>query len=122
MTLEAQVKVRRVAPQIAALLLALGVVASIIGNSLHPSREDPMDNPRVFQEYAQSDGWIAAHLGQFAGYLFAFTGLIVLSQLLTGERTRTPLTSGERLRDVDGGAAGNRSAETTDPQPGPADG
>jgi hypothetical protein len=82
--------------------LALGVAASIIGNSLHPSREDPMDNPRVFHEYAQSDGWIAAHLGQFAGYLFAFAGLIVLSQLLTGERTRTTVAA--QL----GGPAGSR--------------
>jgi hypothetical protein len=49
-----------------------------------------MDNPRVFQEYALSDGWIAAHLGRFAGYLFAFAGLVVLSQLLLGERAHAP--------------------------------
>ena len=88
MAIDANVEVRRVQAQVGAVLLVLGVVASIIGNSLHPVREDPMDNPRVFQEYAQSDEWILAHLGQFAGYLFAFAGLIVLSQLLLGGRTR----------------------------------
>src|SRR3712207_1578435 len=30
----------------------------------HPAREDPMDTPAVFLEYAQSDAWIAVHLGQ----------------------------------------------------------
>jgi hypothetical protein len=93
MTAETEVQVRPVAPRTGALLLALGVVTSIIGNSLHPSREDPMDNPRVFQEYAQSDGWITAHLGQFAGYLFAFAGLVVLSQLLLGERARAAVAA-----------------------------
>lgn len=93
MAIEANVEVRRVEAQVGAVLLALGVVASIIGNSLHPSREDPMDNPRVFQEYAQSDEWILAHLGQFAGYLLAFAGLIVLSQLLLGERARVAVAA-----------------------------
>jgi hypothetical protein len=63
MAVETEVQVRRVQAQLGALLLALGVVASVIGNSLHPSREDPMDSPRVLLEYAESDGGIAAHLG-----------------------------------------------------------
>jgi hypothetical protein len=52
-----------------------------------------VDNPRVFQEYAQSDAWVAAHLGQFAGYLFAFAGLVVLCQLLLGERARATVAA-----------------------------
>lgn len=93
MAIEANVETRRVMPQIGALLLALGVIASVIGNSLHPSREDPMDNPRVFQEYAENDAWIVAHLGQFTGYLFAFAGLIVLMQVLIDERTRATVAT-----------------------------
>ena len=93
MAIEANVETQRFTPRIGALLLALSVIASVIGNGLHPSRQDPMDNPRVFQEYAQSDEWILAHLGQFAGYLFAFAGLVVLSQLLLGERTRAAVAA-----------------------------
>jgi hypothetical protein len=33
----------------------------------HAGIRDPMDNPAVFAVYAQSDPWIAAHIGQFAG-------------------------------------------------------
>jgi hypothetical protein len=93
MATDTKVEVRQVQTQLGAPLLGLGVVASILGNSLHPAREDPMDKPRVFQEYAQSDAWIVAHLGQFAGYLFGFAGLIVLAQLLLGERARAAVAA-----------------------------
>jgi hypothetical protein len=47
-----------------AVALPLGVVVLLVSELFHPSREDPMDNPAVFLEYAQSDGWTAIHLAQ----------------------------------------------------------
>ena len=33
-----------------------------------------MDNPAIFMEYAQSDGWIAIHFAQWLGVLLLFGG------------------------------------------------
>ncbi len=38
-----------------AAALPLGVVLIAISEVFHPSREDPMDFPAVFREYARSD-------------------------------------------------------------------
>jgi hypothetical protein len=38
-----------------AVALPLGVVLIAISEIFHPAREDPMDFPAVFEEYAQSD-------------------------------------------------------------------
>jgi hypothetical protein len=42
-----------------------------------------MDNPAVFAAYAQSDPWIAAHIGQFAGIMLIYAGgFVALHRLL----------------------------------------
>jgi len=65
------------------VLFLLGLVVLVISTQLHPAHENPMDNPAVFREYAQSDQWIAVHLGQFAGFLLVVGGLVALSFSLT---------------------------------------
>jgi hypothetical protein len=60
-------------PQFERPLLRMGSIAFFAGLTIfvvstvfHASREDPTNHPLVFAEYADSDPWIAAHLGQFA--------------------------------------------------------
>src|SRR3712207_3836557 len=56
-------------------------MASKIG--FHAGTMDPMDNPTVFPVYAQSDPWIAAHIGQFAGIMLIYAGgFVALHRLL----------------------------------------
>jgi hypothetical protein len=52
----------------------LGIVIFLVSTIFHPSREDPTNHLRVFAEYAQSNIWIAAHIGQLAGGLLVFAG------------------------------------------------
>jgi len=68
----------RLTSRIGAVLLLLGLVVLVISTQLHPAHENPMDNPAVFREYAQSDLWIAVHLGQFAEFLLVIGGLVAL--------------------------------------------
>ena len=49
-----------------------------------------MDHERVFEEYAESDVWVVAHLAQFAGFGLVFTAVALLSWSLTH---RPPPTS-----------------------------
>jgi hypothetical protein len=59
--------------------LPIGVVLTAIFEVFfHPQREDPMDNPAVFMEYANSDSWTAVHLGQYFGFLLILGGLVAL--------------------------------------------
>ena len=51
-----------------------GVAIVIVSTVLHPSREDPANHPLVFTQYANSDRWIAVHIGQFAGGIVVFAG------------------------------------------------
>ena len=39
--------------RIGAAMLPLAVVVLVVSEALHPGREDPMDFPAVFREYAQ---------------------------------------------------------------------
>jgi hypothetical protein len=71
-------------------LIRMGAVAFILGivvfagsSMFHASREDPTDHPRVFAEYAESDTWTAAHVGQFAGGMLIMGGYVGLFQLLS---------------------------------------
>ena len=68
----------RLTSRIGAVLFLLGLVVLVISTQLHPAHENPMDNPAVFREYAQSDLWIAVHLAQFAGFLLVIGGLVAL--------------------------------------------
>lgn len=72
-------------------MLRMGSVAFLAGIVIfmvstigfHAGTRDPMDNPTVFAVYAQSDPWIAAHIGQFAGLMLIFAGgFVALHRLL----------------------------------------
>jgi hypothetical protein len=69
--------------RIGAIALTLGIVVLWVSTYFHPSREDPNDNPAVFAEYAQSDSWIAVHLGQFFAVLLVIGGLVALYYSIT---------------------------------------
>ncbi|MDQ6668495.1 MAG: hypothetical protein M3Y53_09755 [Thermoproteota archaeon] len=58
----------------------LGIVIFLVSTIFHPSREVPTNHLRVFAEYAQSNIWIAAHIGQLAGGLL---DLLLYSALLS---------------------------------------
>jgi hypothetical protein len=55
--------------RIGAVALPLGVIVIMVSECFHPSREDPMDNPAVFMEYARSDSWTTIHLAEYFGFL-----------------------------------------------------
>jgi hypothetical protein len=60
--------------------LAIIIVSTLV---FHAGTRDPMDNPAIFAEYAESDTWIAAHIGQFAGVMLVFAGgFVALFRLL----------------------------------------
>jgi len=67
-----------VTTRIGALALPIGVVLIAISEVFHPSRQDPMDFPAVFREYAQSDVWTTVHFGEYFGFLFLLAGLVAL--------------------------------------------
>src|SRR5918995_7181699 len=84
-------------------MLRMGSVAFLAGIVIfmvstivfHASSEDPMDNPVVFAVYAESDPWIAAHIGQFAGVMLVFAGgFVALFRLLvhSGSSTASALS------------------------------
>src|SRR5919112_6830440 len=61
-----------------------GIVIFMVSTiGFHAGTMDPMDNPAVFAVYAQSDTWIAAHIGQFAGIMLIYAGgFVALHRLL----------------------------------------
>ena len=61
-----------------AVALPIGVVLIAISEIFHPAREDPMNFPAVFREYAHSDVWTTVHLGEYFGFLFLLGGLVAL--------------------------------------------
>ena len=61
-----------------AVALPIGVVLIAISEIFHPAREDPMDFPAVFTEYAQSNVWTTVHLGEYFGFLLLLGGLVAL--------------------------------------------
>jgi hypothetical protein len=64
--------------RIGALALPLGVILIAISEVFHPSRQDPMDFPAVFKEYASSNVWTTVHQGEYFGFLFLLGGLVAL--------------------------------------------
>src|SRR5215211_3768377 len=64
--------------RIGALALPLAIPVLVVAEILHPSREDPMDNPAVFMEYAHSNIWTADHLAEYFGFLLLLGGLVAL--------------------------------------------
>jgi hypothetical protein len=78
-------------PKLERPMLRMGSVAFLAGIVIfmvstigfHAGTRDPMDNPSVFAAYAQSDPWIAAHIGQFAGIMLIYAGgFVALHRLL----------------------------------------
>jgi len=66
-----------------AIALPLGIILLVVASRFHPSREDAMDNPAVFTEYAQSESWVAVHLAQWVALLMLFGGLVALYYSIT---------------------------------------
>jgi hypothetical protein len=65
--------------RIGAVLLPLGIILFVVSTAIfHPHRENPMDNPAVFMEYAQSDSWVVVHFAQWVAALLISGGLIAL--------------------------------------------
>src|SRR5215210_6286466 len=69
--------------RVGAAALPLGVVLIAGSEVFHPQREDPMNNPAIFMEYAQSDSWTAVHLVQYFGFLLVLGGLVALYYSIT---------------------------------------
>ena len=68
----------------------VGLVIFVVSTMFHASRENPANHPLVFAEYANSDPWIAAHIGQFAGGMLAFAGgFVALYRLLAQSESGT---------------------------------
>ncbi|HEX6122876.1 MAG TPA: hypothetical protein VFY89_06940 [Ktedonobacterales bacterium] len=70
--------VARTALRLAATLLFLGELFSLLVGMLHPARENPNNHRAVFAEYAHSANWTAVHLGQFVGLAVIIAGLLAL--------------------------------------------
>ena len=69
--------------RIGALALPLGIIVLVAATAIHPSREDVMNNPAVFAEYAHSEHWVAVHFVQWFAALLFCGGLVALSSALT---------------------------------------
>ena len=67
-----------------------GLIITIVSTLFHASSEDLTNHPVVFAVYAQSDLWIAAHIGQFAGVMLIFAGgFVALFRLLVASESGT---------------------------------
>ena len=75
--------------RIGAACLAVGLIAVVVFEALHPAQEDPNNNPLVFAEYAADGDWTTVHLGALAGALVLIGGLVALC----GALGRGPATS-----------------------------
>jgi hypothetical protein len=72
--------------RIGAVALPIGVVLIAISEVFHPSRQDPMDFPAVFKEYAGSNVWTTVHQGEYFGFLFLLGGLVALYYSISARR------------------------------------
>ena len=70
--------------RIGALALPIGVILIAISEVFHPSRQDPMEFPAVFKEYASSNVWTTVHQGEYFGFLFLLGGLVALYYSVSG--------------------------------------
>ena len=75
-------RVEPLTARIGAVSLVLAIVVLVISTALHPGHENPMDNPAVFREYAQSELWIGVHVSQWLGFLLVIGGLVAISYAL----------------------------------------
>lgn len=56
--------------------LPLGVISAVVATQIHPHRENVMDNPVVFTEYAQDSDWFAVYFAKWGAALLLFAGLL----------------------------------------------
>lgn len=70
--------------RLAAAALPLGVVLPLIATAMHPHKEDGMDHPAVFTEYAHSGDWVAVHFAQWGAALLLFAGLLGVYHAVKG--------------------------------------
>lgn len=62
LVMDARMGTEAITTRIGAVALPLGIILFVVATAIfHPRREDPMDNPAVFMEYAQSDSWVVVH-------------------------------------------------------------
>lgn len=74
--------------RMASVAFIAGIVITIVSTMFHASSEDLTNHPVVFAVYAESDLWIAAHIGQFAGVMLVFAGgFVALFRLLVGSES-----------------------------------
>lgn len=64
--------------RLGAIMLPLGILLIAVSEYFHPAKEDPMNFPAVFREYAHSDIWTTVHLGEYFGFLLLLGGLVAL--------------------------------------------
>ena len=82
--MDARMGAEAITTRIGAIALPLGIILFLVATAIfHPSREDPIDNPAVFMEYAQSDSWIAVHFAQWFAALLLIGGLVALYYSIT---------------------------------------
>ena len=84
--MDARMGAEVITTRLGAVALPLAIILFVVSTAIHPSREEPMDNPAIFMEYAQSDNWIAVHLGQWVAVLLLFGGLLALYYSITTKR------------------------------------
>lgn len=72
----------RGALRLVGLLLVVGFLINLAVTMLwHPSGEEE-NHSEIFTEYANADGWILTHLGQFLGVITAIAGLYLLCRIV----------------------------------------
>ena len=76
--MDARTGAQAITTRIGAIALPLGIILLVVSTAVHPSKEDVMNNPAVFMEYAQSDSWVAVHLAQWFAALLIFGGWVAL--------------------------------------------
>ncbi len=64
--------------RIGAPMLLLSIPVLVVAEYFHPHKEDPMDFPAVFTEYAHSRIWTTVHLAEYSGFLLLLGGLVAL--------------------------------------------
>jgi hypothetical protein len=63
-------------------LLVGGELLALVAGMFHPSTTHPNRHVETFEKYADSDTWLAVHIGQFAGGILVVAGLVVLYRAL----------------------------------------
>src|SRR5215204_5837927 len=81
--MDARMRAEAITTRLGAVALPLGVILLVVATAIHPSREEPMDNPAIFTEYAQSNSWVAVHLAQWFAILLIIGGLVALYYSIT---------------------------------------